>query len=335
MSDTVRIGFIGAGGISAWHVDRLRACGQNAIVALADPSQASLAALKEKRPELADVPTFADYRQMLAEVEMDAVEIHSPHCFHPEQALAALDAGRHVLVEKPLAASVEDARRLIAKRDEVGKVLMVSYQRHYSPVYQYMREQALSGELGELQNVILALTQEWRRNARGTWRQALALSCGGQLNDSGSHVLDMMLWCTGLRPAEVYAQVNRFDLEVEVDSAVTVRFSNGAIGNVTVLGSTPGYWEMFGVWGEKGGVSYDITSGLQRQLYGGQPEHLELPPATSDPDANFVRAILGLEEVLVPAECGLAVAELTQAAYRSAAEGKPVQLLAPDAPTGA
>jgi len=335
MPETTRIGFIGAGGIALYHVDRLRTCGQNEIVALADPSEASLATLREKRPELVGVPTFSDYRRMLAEMELDAVEIHSPHCFHPRQALDSLEAGKHVLCEKPLASSPEEARRLIAKRDETGKVLMIAYQRHFSPVYRHMREQALTGELGEVRNVVLVLTQEWLRNTRGTWRQDAKLSCGGQLNDSGSHVIDMMLWCTGLRPREVYAQMNRFDLEVEVDSVLTVRFDNGAIGSVTVLGSTPGYWEMFGIWGDKGGVSYDITSGLQRHLYGGQPEHPDLPPATSDPDANFVRAILGHEQVQVPAECGLAVIELTEAAYRSAAEGKPVRLFAPNLPQDA
>jgi predicted dehydrogenase len=171
---------------------------------------------------------------------------------------------------------------------------------------------------------VLVLTQDWLRSQRGTWRQDPKLSCGGQLNDSGSHVVDMMLWCTGLQAQEVYAQVNSFDVLVDVDSTITVRFTNGAIGNVTVLGSTPGYWEMFGIWGSEGGVTYDITSGLVRQVFGSQPEKPELLPASSDPDANFVRAILGTEPVEVPAECGLRVIELTEAAWRSAASGKPV-----------
>ena len=326
MTDKVRIGFIGSGNIALWHVDRLRNCGQNEIVALSDPSAASLAMTKEKRPELAGVPTFADYRQMLAQVPMDAVEIHSPHCFHPQQILDSLDAGKHVLCEKPLTSSVADARKVIAKRDETGKILMISYQRHFSPVYRYMREQALSGALGKVQNAVLVLTQDWLRSQRGTWRQDPKLSCGGQLNDSGSHVVDMMLWCTGLQAQEVYAQMNSFDIPVDVDSAITVRFTNGAIGNVTVLGSTPGYWEMFGIWGTEGSVSYDITSGLVRQVFGSQPEKPELPPASSDPDANFVRSILGSEQVEVPAECGLRVIELTEAAWRSAASGKPVSV---------
>ena len=162
--------------------------------------------------------------------------------------------------------------------------------------------------------------------AAGTWRQDPKLSCGGQLNDSGSHVVDMLLWCTGLQATEVFAQINNYDRQVDVDSAVTVRFTNGAIGNVTVLGSTPGYWEMFGIWGVEGGVAYDITSGLRRQVFGAGEEKPELPAASSDPDANFVRTILGQEENQVPAECGLRVIQLTEAAWKSGYSGKPAKV---------
>jgi predicted dehydrogenase len=324
MADKVRIGFVGSGNIALWHVDRLQAAGQNEIVALADPSAASLESMKQKRPQLAGAATYSDYREMLGRADVDAIEIHSPHCFHTQQILDSLDAGKHVLCEKPLTSSVPEAHTVIAKRDASGKVLMISYQRHFSPVYRYMRQQALSGAIGKVQNAVLVLTQDWLRSQRGTWRQDPKLSCGGQLNDSGSHVVDMMLWCTGLQAQEVYAQQNSFDVPVDVDSAITVRFTNGAIGNVTVLGSNPAYWEMFGIWGTEGGVSYDISSGLRCEAFGGKVEPPQLPEASSDPDANFVRAILGQEEIQVPAECGLRVIELTEAAWRSAASGKPV-----------
>ncbi|MHB0877212.1 MAG: Gfo/Idh/MocA family protein [Anaerolineae bacterium] len=326
MEDKVRIGFIGSGNIALWHVDRLQAAGQNEIVALSDPNAASLENMKQKRPQLAAAPTYTDYREMLDKADIDAVEIQSPHCFHTQQILDSLDAGKHVLCEKPLTSSVAEAHRVLAKRDAGDRVLMISYQRHFSPVYRYMRQQAQSGAIGKVQNAVLVLTQDWLRSQRGTWRQDPRLSCGGQLNDSGSHVVDMMLWCTGLQAQEVYAQQNSFDVPVDVDSAITVRFTNGAIGNVTVLGSTAAYWEMFGIWGTEGGVSYDITGGLRCEAFGCKVETPALPEASSDPDANFVRAILGQEEVQVPAECGLRVIELTEAAWRSAADGRAVKV---------
>lgn len=326
MSDKVRIGFIGAGNIARGHAMRLHESGLAQVVSLADPSEQSLAKLLAARPELAEVPTFSDYREMLEKVELDAVEILSPHCFHPQQILDSLDAGKHVLCEKPLTSTVSEAHQVLARRDQTGKVLMISYQRHYVPAYRYMREMAVGGKLGRLNAVALILTQNWLRNSAGTWRQDARLSCGGQLNDSGSHVVDMMLWCSGLRAKEVYAQMNSFHLEVDVDSAITVRFESGAIGNVTVLGSTPGYWEMFGIYGTEGSVMYDNIGGLQQHMVGSQPERPSLGEPESNPDLNFVRAIMGLEEVEVPAECGLRVIELTEAAWRSAELDRPVEV---------
>ena len=179
--------------------------------------------------------------------------------------------------------------------------------------------------LGEVQTVVVMMAQEWLRSTRGQWRQNPAISLGGQLNDSGSHLVDMFLWTTGLQAEKVYAEINKFDSQVDIDSALTVRFSNGAIGNITVLGNAPqGFWELFGVWGSKGSIIYDMLHGLRQQMFGEPERTLEFPKPESNPDLNFARAILGQEEVQVPAECGLRVSELTEAAWRSAAQGKPV-----------
>ncbi|NPV07927.1 MAG: Gfo/Idh/MocA family oxidoreductase [Anaerolineae bacterium] len=325
MGDKVRIGFIGSGGIAIGHAMRLHDSGLAEVVALSDPSEASLARMKEARPELADVPTFSDYREMLDKVAMDGVEIHSPHCFHARQILDALDAGLHVLCEKPMTSTVADARAVIARRDETGKILTISYQRHYEPTYQFIREMAQGGDLGRLQMVSLVLSQDWLRGTRGTWRQSLEISCGGQLNDSGSHLVDMMLWTTGLEADRVYAEINRYDCEVDIDSAIVARFVGGTLGNVTIMGASPTpFWEFFGVWGSEGAVVYDRLNGVQVLRVGQEPLTPELPPADNNPDLNFVRAILGLEEPGVPAECGLRVSEFTEAAWRSAGLGRPV-----------
>lgn len=327
MAQKLRIGFIGAGGIAVGHARRLHATGVAEVVALADPSAESIHRIRAECPELAEVPAFSDHRQMLEAVSLDAVEIHSPHCFHTQQILDALEAGKHVLCEKPMTPTAAEARQVIAKRDEVGKVLMVSYQRHYEATYRFIREKVLGGELGRLQMVSIILSQDWLRGTRGTWRQDPAISCGGQLNDSGSHFVDIMLWCTGLHPSKVYAQINNYDAQVDIDSAIAVRFREGAIGTLAIMGGAPTpFWEFFGVWGSAGALLYDRTGGLQWQNVDTNPVIPPLPPCESNPDLNFVRAILGLEQVEAPAECGLRVAEFTEAAWRSAATGQPVSL---------
>src|SRR5258708_4741727 len=98
----VKIAFIGSGGIMNWHVDRLKGT-QSEIVALCDTSSQSIANLKKRQPQLKDVPEFEDWQKMLKEVDLDAIEIGSPHTVHYEQILGSLEKGLHVLCEKPMA----------------------------------------------------------------------------------------------------------------------------------------------------------------------------------------------------------------------------------------
>jgi predicted dehydrogenase len=324
------MGFIGAGGIARAHVRRLLDVPEAEIVAFAEPSEASMARMIEDYPHVKDVPVFADYRQMLAEVEMDAVQIHTPHTLHFDQATDCLAAGKHVLLEKPMVCTVPRAHALI---EAVGdRVLLISYQRHYQGPYIYIRDQIQSGVLGELQFVAAVQSQNWMNGTRGKWRQSLALSGGGQLNDSGSHLIDVLLWTTGLAAESVYADLARFDTEVDINTALTLRFTNGARGTLSVVGNSPMWWEEFSVWGSKGVLLYRNGTILQRAFDDPELRGMEMHvvdkelPASSTPDRNFVDAILGRDTVRVPPECGLRVIELTEAAWKSAELGRVVRV---------
>ncbi len=154
----------------------------------------------------------------------------------------------------------------------------------------------------------------------------MALSGGGQLNDSGSHLIDILLWTTGLTAESVASYVENYDCEVDIDSALSFRFTNGAHGNISIIGDSPMWWEEFSVWGSDGVILYR-NGKIMQGGYGtdGLAEITELP-AESDPDRNFVDAILGRDEVCVPPECGLRVIELTEAAWKSAELGRPVRV---------
>jgi len=324
------MGFIGAGGIARAHVRRLLDIPEAEIVAFAEPSEASMARMVEDHPHTKDVPVFADYRQMLDEVEMDAVQIHTPHTLHFEQAMDALSRRKHVLLEKPMVCTVPRAHALIEAQGD--RVLLISYQRHYQGPYIYIRDQIQSGALGELQFVAAVQGQNWLNGTRGKWRQSLALSGGGQLNDSGSHLVDVLLWTTGLAAESVYCDLTRYDTEVDINSALTLRFTNGARGTLSVVGNSPMWWEEFSVWGSKGVLLYRNGTILQRSFddpaLPGSEMHVldaELPPS-STPDRNFVDVILGRDTNRVPPECGLRVIELTQAAWKSAELGRVVQV---------
>jgi predicted dehydrogenase len=321
MSDKIRIGMIGVGGMSIGHARNIKENIPEAeIVALCDTSEASIARIKE-RAGLESVPAFNDYAEMLESVEMDAVEIASPHTLHYQQIMDSLDKGLHVLTEKPMVCTQEHAHALLKKRDEAGKVLMISYQRHFMPEFLHIRNRIKNGDLGELTYVSALQGQDWLRGCAGSWRHSLALSGGGQLNDSGSHLVDIVLWTTGLVPKEVSAFIENFTVEVDINSSVSVRFTNGAVGNFSVIGDCPGWWEDLTYVGKEGALfmrNGQLTERLRSN--GGKdsvPSKEDMPKDTN-PDRNFVDSILGKDEPRVPAECGLRVIELTEGAWESA-----------------
>jgi len=324
MTSTVRIGFIGAGGIARAHLRRLREIEEAELVAIAEPSEKALARMAEEYPEVESLPVFADYREMLEKVELGAVEIHTPHTLHYQQGMDVLNAGLHLLMEKPMVCTVPHAYDLIEAGR--GKVFMVSYQRHFQGPYIYIREQIQSGALGRLQFVSALQSQNWRRGTYGTWRQDMSLSGGGQLNDSGSHLIDILLWTTGLAAESVTGYIQKYDCEVDIDSALSIRFVGGAQGSIAVVGDSPMWWEEFSVWGDKGVILYRNGEILQGTHGGGPLEPVTELPADSNPDRNFVDAILGRAEVGAPPECGLRVIELTEAAWKAAELGRPVRV---------
>jgi len=298
------------------------------IVALADVSKKALAAFRQQVPGTAKVPAFTDYREMLNTVELDAVEISTPHTLHYQQIMDSLDQGLHVLTEKPMVCTVEHAKQVIAKRDATGKHLMISYQRHFSPPYIYAYELLHSGDLGPVNFLCAHQCQNWYRNQQGKWRLTQELGGGGQLNDSGSHLLDILLWMTDLRPVEVMALMDYKDTPVDIFSAISVKFDNGALGNISVVGHAIGRMhEDASIWCEEGTLF--IREGRVFQEVPGQrmePVPEEKMPAGSNPDRAFIDLLLGKAENRVPAECGLRVIQLTEAAWESARRGRAVQV---------
>ncbi len=322
----VKIAFIGSGGIMNWHVDRLKGT-QSEIVALADTSKQSIANIKGRQPHLKDVPEFEDWEEMLKEVELDAIEIGSPHTVHYEQICAALDKGLHVLCEKPMTCSSADARDVIARAKKAKKIVSISYQRHYQGGYRYLKEIVDSGKLGKIEYVAAFQAQEWLKATKGTWRQTKKLSGGGQLNDSGSHLMDMLMWTTGLQAEEVSAKMENFGTEVDINAALNVKFTSGALGTVSVIGNAPCWHEDFTIFGSEGAL-YNRNGKISYQQGFNQPiVDVVHTRDWMDPDKNFVGAILGQCENGCPPEIGLRVIEITEAAWRSNEKnGQPVKV---------
>ncbi len=321
MAKKLKIGFVGAGGISTGHYQRLMATGRAAITAITEPEEASLGRFHKNCPGTEHLPVYRDYKDMLKREPLDGVVILSPHTVHYAQITDALDRGLHVLTEKPMVCTIRHAEALIRKAEKAGRVLMISYQRHYDPMFRYMRAQIEKGAIGEVQFVQAVLSQEWLRITRNTWRQDPHLSGGGQLNDSGSHLVDILMWVTGMKVKEVCAFQVNFDTEIDINSALAMRFENGALGSLSIIGNAPGWYEDHTIVGGKGAFYLRQGAGLIQQDALGRQVRVKIPKYDKNPDSNFLDAIQGKANPETPAICGLRVIEVTEAAWKSAAKG--------------
>lgn len=322
MSDKVRIGLVGIGGICYHHIKHLLTKPDGQIAALVDVVPSQLDAAFERVPELAGTPTYPNYQEMLAAGGLDAVVIATPHTCHFDQIIDSLDAGLHVLTEKPMVCSTAHAHAVIEKAQAKNKVLMVHYQRHFQPAYRYIRKMVQDGVLGEVHFISALQCQNWKSGTVGKWRQDPALSGGGQLNDSGSHLVDVILWTSGLTAESVYAYIDNRGTEVDINSAVTIKFTNGAQGTISVVAETScGFYEDFTIWGTKGTILYRNGKVFYCDSAGQMSEPEDLPEGGSA-QQGFLDAILRGGPNWVPAECGLRVIELTEAAWKSGETGK-------------
>jgi len=329
--EKVRVLIVGVGGIArSRHIPQLRDVPEADIVGLVDPSTGSIDAAREAFPELARVPAFGDYHAALKVVGADAAMVSSPHNQHMEHGVACLDAGLHVLMEKPFVVGSANAMRLIALARERDKHLAIAYQRHVEGPYTYLRALVQSGALGTIHAVSAYQAQNWLTGTAGTWRQDPVVSCGGQLNDSGSHLLDAILWITGLDPASVNARIDNRGAPVDVDAALTIGFRGGALASLTIVGSASiGWWEDVSINGDEGTAL--LRNGQLLVARAGERTPVAVPPeqlpSSGTLVGDFVDLILGRASApAAPAACGLAVSRLTEAAWKSAEIGRAVEL---------
>lgn len=328
--ENVRVGMIGVGGIAGKHVSSLCERNDADIVAMMDPSVEQLDQMKKNFPGIQSVKTFSDYEEMIDTMDLDAAIICSPHTFHFDQIMDCLDAGLDVLTEKPMVCTIDHAQAVMEKEQETGCKVAVAYQRHCLGAFQYIRNAIKSGDAGEVQYVSALQAQAWLHLTKGTWRQKEELSCGGQLNDSGSHLIDIILWMTGVAVDEVSAEVDNFGTEVDINSAVNMKFRNGALGTLSVIGNYPasGMYEDITIICED--WSFFLRQGedllVKTGLEGEQHRISDFQYGAASTTDNFIDAIRGDAEVLAPSVCGLRTIELTEAAWKSAEEGQPVKV---------
>ncbi|WP_240733024.1 Gfo/Idh/MocA family protein [Jeotgalibacillus sp. S-D1] len=311
----INIGLIGTGSISNLHVKQLLDTNAATLIAVTDPNPDNRDTLIN-RFNLRGVAQFSDHKEMLAQVSLDAVIICSPHTLHFDQVMDAISHNCHVLIEKPMACSLAEAEQLIEAAEKAEIVLQVSYQRHFEPAFLAIRDAISNGAIGKLTSVTASVYQEWIQLSADTWRQNPNLSGGGMLMDSGSHIIDVLLWTTGLKPIEVESKLEQRGSKVEIDSVTTIRFENDVIAGLTIIGNAPCWHETYVFCGDDGAIFYDNGDITIRKL-GQPPIKPVLSHQTTNSDKSFINSIQGHHDVLVPGEFAKEVVRLTEWIYQS------------------
>ena len=331
----VRVGIVGCSNLGRMHAKNFLRVSEADVAAFCDIKEEPRAIMRKEVFEPAGLQPaeFADFDVMVAAVELDAIDIVLPHALHYPYARKSLDLAKHVLIEKPMVTNSAHAAELAATCAAAGRTLQISFQSVYKGSFRYIRDCLRRGEAGEIAFVHGYLYQAWLANLEKKpekkWRLKKEISGGGQLYDSGSHLLNAMLWATELKPVRVYAEVDNRDQEVDVYSSLSIRFENGAVGNIAISGETfmSGMTSRLIITGSQ--REFSLTHGGQDLRVfgpGGQEESLPALPPDLTPQANFVDAILGKAAPLCPVEYGLKLAKFMDAVYASAEKGMPVDV---------
>lgn len=325
----LRVAGIGLGDLGRTELHALAGLTGVEVVAGADVSERA----REEFAATVDAPTYEDYETLLDTEDVDLVNVVTPHTIHYEQARAALDRGVHVHLEKPMVTDVGHAEDLIARAERDDLVLAVGYQRHFDERFREIRRLLDAGRIGTPHMVTCHLEQVWIEWAVRQWRGKPDLSGGGQLYDSGSHLLDALLWTTRADPESVAATIDDRGEAVDVNSALAItldRDGDRITGSVGVTGagqSTPAPGERLDIWGTEGHLSFDgteITVTEAGTTYRATPQEPDFETLTRRKLGNVVDAIRDGAELQIPATDALRVTALTEAAYRSDETGERV-----------
>jgi predicted dehydrogenase len=259
----IKVGLIGGGGIADAHIRGYRAYAEAiTVTAIADVVYQTAS----RRGAELGAAAYTDFRQMILDEDLDAVDICLPHYLHAEAIIAAAAAGRHILCEKPLCLTVAEADRVRLAIDAAGVTLMCAHNQLFLPAVTKAKQLLDEGILGPVYEVRTtdSFYNDFDPQNMG-WRSSAATSGGGELIDTGYHPTYLMLHLAGGSPVEATALLSQHRLrfmEGEDSAQVLVRFDNGVVGHLVTswaYDSPPGT-ERFSVVGERGSLLSDGRS---------------------------------------------------------------------------
>ena len=348
MAKKVRWGVIGAGGIA----DRRTIPG----MMLCD--NAELVAVMEINMELAEKcrakwgckKAYDSEAALLADPEVDAVYIASPVFLHARQAMAAADAGKHILIEKPLAMTAEEGQKVVEHCKEKGVLIAAGLMMRFGAYVQAMKKAVEEGKIGRPVSGYAQFTG-WYPDMPGAWRQNKKNGGGGAMMDMGVHCIDLMQYILGTKAKDVAAfnDTVSFSYDVEDSSTVLMRMENGAqcvVQSNFNIADDAAKWRIE-IFGEEGRLIGDTVIGqvdggkldamflgkqggydAQQDKKDGQRTEIQVEFGNmyAREIESFSNSILTGVPVEVPAEEAVQVQRIMEAAYRSSDEGVTVKL---------
>jgi len=348
-SQRVRFALVGAGFIGGVHAKELAGLDEAELVAVVDTDLATAQALAGAYGAAATT----DLTAVLQRDDVDAVSICTPSGLHADGAVAALDAGKHVVVEKPLDVSLAAADRIIDAEKRSGKTVAVISQHRFDKSSEKVLQAVRDGHLGTITSAI-ASHAWWRGQSyydSGEWRGTLALDGGGAVMNQTVHTVNLLTTIVGT-PVEVFAYtacLAHERIEVEDTAVAVVKFASGALGMIHgTTAAYPGLDASLRVFGSKGSavISNDALTFLHENAgdapeiamsemtglnqitdeYALEPEDLPLGRAHRRQLADFVDAVRTGHAPRVGTEEARTSLSVILAMYESAATGRPVTL---------
>ena len=327
VKSSVRIAIVGCGTAARIHMDRLLTLDGVEIVGCADPRLTAAAALADrammaaKTPGAQPIPAVADHRELLRQLAPDAVAVFTPHLGHYRVAMDALQAGCHVLIEKPLSTNVQEAADIVNLARARQLIVGVGQQFRLCPSLIEARRRIAEGAIGSLNLVACILARPWLKtlgHEESAWRfDATASGVGGILSDAGDHLVDALLWTTGQVASEIAAVQTQRQSGVDLVTAAAIRLADGTPVTLAVTAIAPRtrlpvrlLWTSTAASARTEQILEEESSDVPRRV-------VPLDISSETIDANFVAAINGQAPLCCPAEQALDTVRLLEAITRS------------------
>ena len=328
----VTFGIIGCGAIADFHAKALNSISDARLIGAFDQSEQSAKGFCAKY----GIRQYASYQEMLSDSLIDAVCICTPSGFHSENAIIALENKKHVVLEKPMAFTVEEASKIKKAADKSGRLLTVISQLRFSEDILYVKKLISENALGKL--VFCDLYMKYWRSpeyfSSSTWRGTLKFDGGGALMNQGIHGVDLLLYLAGEATVKS-ALMKTVYHNIEVEDAIIsmLQFDNGALG--TIEASTccnPGFERTIEITGTEGSVILKENA-IESLIIKGETiinrNELSIAHTSSDPTnmscdqhrkqlENFINGIYQKEAIFVDYQEGLKAISLIEQIYKKA-----------------